>query len=96
MNPRMSPPRRFLIPLALVLAAPVLARAQPPVVAADEVRALLRRSGAVLVDVRTPQEYAQMHILGAIGIPADRIRAEAARLPRDRSTTLVFYCRGAG
>lgn len=83
--------------LALLWAAPSLAGAQPAVIAADEIHArLVAGKKAVLVDVRTPWEYAQVHIVGAIGIPADRIRAEAARLPRDLSTTLIFYCRGAG
>jgi rhodanese-related sulfurtransferase len=50
----------------------------------------------VLIDTRTPEEYQAGHIPGAINIPAERMRAEAARLPKDKSTPVIFYCRGSG
>ena len=90
---------RRLAALAAValLAAPALAAAQHAVVTAEDVLAL--RKGprkALVVDARTPAEYRQVHIAGAINLPPERIAAEAARLPKDRATPLVFYCRGPG
>jgi rhodanese-related sulfurtransferase len=82
---------------AAVLTAPALAVAQHAVVSADEVLALLKGpKKAVVVDSRTPAEFRQVHIAGAVNIPPERIAAEAARLPKDRAAPLVFYCRGPG
>jgi rhodanese-related sulfurtransferase len=83
---------------ALALAAlPLAGLAQVVTAEAEQVLAL-QRSGTphVLLDARTAEEFAQAHIPGAIHLPPERVKAEARRLPADRSTTLVFYCRGAG
>jgi rhodanese-related sulfurtransferase len=91
------------IAAALVLAlapeaAPSASHAAAPVeVSAEQVHAaLVARPPAVVVDARSAQEYEQAHIPGAISIPAERTKADAARLPRDRKAPIVFYCRGPG
>lgn len=83
--------------LALALAIPgVGAAAEPSVIGAAEVQTLSRDGRAVIVDVRTAEEYADARLPRAINIPAVEMRASGARLPKDRATPLVFYCRGAG
>jgi hypothetical protein len=49
--------------------------------------------GAVIIDVRTPEEFTSGHYPGAINIPYDRIveGLSARSIPRD--TALVLYCR---
>jgi rhodanese-related sulfurtransferase len=84
-----------LLAVMLLAASPALA-ADIEVVGADEVHALAVRGNGLLVDARSPREFAQAHILGAVNIPAERTRAEAARLPRHKDTPIVFYCRGVG
>jgi rhodanese-related sulfurtransferase len=45
----------------------------------------------ILVDVRTPEEYASGHIPGAINIPHDVI---GSQLPtQDRDALIILYCR---
>jgi rhodanese-related sulfurtransferase len=44
----------------------------------------------VLVDVRTPQEYAGGHISGAVNIPVDDLRSRLGELPHDRE--VAVYC----
>jgi NADPH-dependent 2,4-dienoyl-CoA reductase/sulfur reductase-like enzyme/rhodanese-related sulfurtransferase len=44
----------------------------------------------LLVDVRTPEEFAAGFIPGAINIPVDDLRARLSELPRDRD--IVAYC----
>jgi len=51
------------------------------------------RAGALLIDVRTPAEYAQGHLEEAINIPHDQIETRAAELGNDRSRQIVVYCR---
>ena len=78
------------------LAAPARA-AEPAPVGADEVlRLTAGGGGAVVLDVRTVQECWQARTPGALCLPTDAVKAQAARLPKDRKTPLVFYCRGVG
>jgi len=44
----------------------------------------------LLLDVRTPQEYAAGQIPGAVNLPLDELRARLAELPRDRA--IAVYC----
>ncbi len=44
----------------------------------------------LLLDVRTPQEFASGHIPGALNIPVDDLRSRLGELPRDR--TVAAYC----
>lgn len=48
-------------------------------------------SGAVLLDVRTPQEYQSGHIPGSVNVPLQALGSENA-LPADQSTPLFVYC----
>jgi phage shock protein E len=48
--------------------------------------------GAVLVDVRSPGEFAAGHIEGARNIPVDTLATRTAELGPPASTTVVVYC----
>ncbi|MDA0242459.1 MAG: rhodanese-like domain-containing protein [Chloroflexi bacterium] len=45
----------------------------------------------VLIDVRTPEEFASGHIAGAINIPVDEVSQRLAEFPTDQP--VVLYCR---
>lgn len=47
--------------------------------------------GATFVDVRSPEEFHEVHIAGAINIPVEEI-LKGAELP-DRDKETVLYCR---
>lgn len=47
---------------------------------------------AVLIDVRTPEEFASGHIEDAYNIPLDRIDI-TSQVVKDKSTPLYLYCR---
>lgn len=49
--------------------------------------------GAFLLDVRTPQEYAQGHIANATLVPLAELEAAHAQLPQDHATPIFVYCR---
>jgi rhodanese-related sulfurtransferase len=60
----------------------------------DGARSLLQKdSAAVLLDVRTPEEYAAGRIPGSRLLPLDEIKARAGELPADQSVPLIVYCR---
>ena len=57
----------------------------------------LVEEGALLLDVRTPQEYAQGHIEGAVNIPHDQVADEIEQIAEltggDEGKAIVVYCR---
>ena len=50
-------------------------------------------NGAVLLDVRSPEEFAAGHLRGAVNIPHDRIAGEIAALVPDKTAPVILYCR---
>lgn len=51
----------------------------------------LIESGALVVDVRTPEEFAQGHLDNAINIPLNTVETGFADIAKNRS--IVVYCR---
>lgn len=45
----------------------------------------------LLLDVRTPEEFASGHIAGAVNIPLQELPQRLGEVPQDR--TVVLYCR---
>lgn len=50
------------------------------------------RAGLIL-DVRSPEEYAEGHIPGAINIPHDRLSSRLAEVGSHKDREIVLYCR---
>lgn len=50
----------------------------------------LQESGAILIDVRSKEEYQQGHLNGSINIPHDKVLEGVRRYSKD--TTLILYC----
>jgi phage shock protein E len=74
-----------LLPLSLAQAAAVKS------LSPGEARELLQQDPKVfLLDVRTPQEYAQTRIEGARLIPIDQLAARQGEIPQDRP--VLVYC----
>lgn len=48
---------------------------------------------AVLLDVRSADEYASGHLQGARNIPHDKIAEEIASAVPDKSAVVILYCR---
>lgn len=75
-------------------AAPPTSTAKDP----DAARALIA-SGAIVVDVRTADEYAERHLPDAVNIPVQelsgRLDEVATLVGNDKARPIVVYC-GAG
>jgi hypothetical protein len=52
----------------------------------------LQSGAAVLVDVRSAQQYQASHIAGAISIPLDEINANPTGLNLDKDQWIITYC----
>lgn len=57
----------------------------------EGVKTCAATSGAVLLDVRNPDEYAAGHIPGSVNLPLSEIRSAEDRFP-DTDTPLYVYC----
>lgn len=78
-------------PLRAETAAPAADPPAPGVVDAATALALAGK-GARVVDVRTPAEFAEGHVPGAVNVPFDEIARRAGEVgPKD--APVVLYCR---
>lgn len=61
---------------------------------------LMRRIGTnhahLILDVRTPEEYREGHLPGAINIPFDRLDSRLAEIDSYKNKDVVLYCGSGG
>ena len=50
------------------------------------------KMGATIVDVRSPQEYREGHIDGAINLPEYNIRRNVQNILPDKNQLIILYC----
>ncbi len=81
-----------LLALAIVTVAQNALRGDPD--AAREAWTLIE-DGALVIDVRSPEEFAAGHLEGALHIPWDQTDALAEAIGDDPSRPVVMYC-GSG
>ena len=83
--------RRLLLTVGMVAAVCSAAVAAPyKNVASSQAKALLDKGPVFLLDVRTPQEYQQAHLQGAVLIPIDQIEKRLGEIPKNRA--ILVYC----
>lgn len=49
-------------------------------------------SNVILLDVRSPQEFAEGHLRNAINIPTYEIYTKAPQMLRDKEAIIIAYC----
>ena len=63
-------------------------------ITAEEAANLMEsETGYIVLDVRTPEEYAGRHIPGAINVPNETIGSTAPEQLPDREQLILIYCR---
>lgn len=82
----------------VVLAAAIAFAAMAATPASIEPATVLERlawgdRSLVLLDVRTPEEFSEGHLPGAINIPHTEIAARLAELEKSKGQDIVVYCR---
>ena len=83
---------------ALLLAAGITSGAcaggPAKVISAQEAKSRMDADRSVIVlDVRTPEEYAEKHIPGSVLLPLDTIERDAPKALPDKKRTILVYCR---
>ncbi len=56
----------------------------------------LQEEGTMIIDVRSPQEYKEEHIDGAISIPEYEIKRKIENIISDKNKNIVVYCSSGG
>ena len=67
-------------------------RGDAELVEMDELLKRARSNKVVVLDTRSPNEYAAGHIAGALSVPVDDLQQRLRRLPKEKE--YVAYCRG--
>lgn len=66
----------------------------PPLLDCAVIEAVLATPDSyVIIDARSPSEYDDGHVNGAINIPFDSVPGYAGLLPEDKQQPIVTYCR---
>jgi rhodanese-related sulfurtransferase len=94
--------RILMMVVLMVLTTMVLAigaeKKQEPftVVTSEEVKAMIDRQepGLVIIDVRTPEEFQEVHINGAVNLPFPDLDKKPSVLTFSKDSKLLFYCNG--
>lgn len=55
-------------------------------------RRLAAGSGVILLDVRSPEEYRELHIPNSISLPLDKLKTGAADIASSKSSEIIVYC----
>ena len=64
----------------------------PQVDASKLFNAINQKEDMVILDVRTPGEYAKGKIAGSINLPVDRVAKEVEKTIPDKEKTVYVYC----
>lgn len=76
----------------LACAAPDPGGATGDVTQAEVLELVAAPGGPLLLDVRTPGEYASGHVPGAVNIPHDEVVARVSEIEPYRERGVVLYC----
>ena len=81
--------RLALLSLSSLMLIPMMANAadQNPAIAWDKIA-----TGAMVLDVRTPEEFAEGHIANAVNIPFEQVAEEFAKRGIAKDAPVVLYC----
>ena len=82
--------------IAAAIAAPLASQAAPAKKAAAHTKAAAQqpvRAKGVWIDVRTPEEFNEGHLQGAVNVPHDQIASQIARISPDKKAPVNLYCR---
>jgi rhodanese-related sulfurtransferase len=46
----------------------------------------------ILLDVRSPEEYREIHIPKSISLPLDQLKSGITKIASDKNTEIIVYC----
>ena len=85
--------QRFLGPAVVVGALLFFFFRPSGSISSEQAHALVEKQGALLLDVRTPEEFAAGHVEGATNIPVQELESKLTAFPAKKDQHVVVYCR---
>ena len=70
------------------------AQAEVALISAADLAALLEQGKVILIDVRTPAEFAEARLHGALNAPLQTF--DPAMIPQEEGRETILYCRSSG
>ncbi len=86
----------LLFAIGLSVAACTVGTDASDVAQAQVVAWIDRGTAPLLIDVRTPEEYASGHVPGAVNIPHDQLGSRVNEIEAHRDQEVVVYCERGG
>ncbi|MEW5742762.1 MAG: rhodanese-like domain-containing protein [Myxococcota bacterium] len=83
----------LMLVAAAAVGLAVMAGAPAKTITGQVAKALVEKDKAFLLDVRTPEEFAEGHIAGATNIPVQVLESRLSALPAKKDQDIVVYCR---
>jgi len=93
--PRITIRSAILLPVLVALATPACGPSPSPVrpiPPADLAARIAAGDAPLILDVRTPEEFAAGHIPGAVNVPHDELAERLSEIPAARSEEIVVHC----
>lgn len=84
--------KKFVFSLFIALGAATPTLADQAVTQFDQV-ARAEQVYGIWIDVRTPEEFAEGHIEGAVNIPFEQISHRISEVTTDKNASINLYCR---
>ncbi len=69
-----------------------LSEAEVPRVSVEEAKIALDSGEAIIVDVRSPEAYAEVHVAGSVSIPLGEFEGNIANVSLDKDQWIITYC----
>ncbi len=63
---------------------------------AEAKQRLEKTPGIIVLDVRTPEEYATGHLANSVLLPVNQVKAQAGTVLKDRNAPVLIYCHSGG
>ncbi|MCM2359565.1 MAG: rhodanese-like domain-containing protein [Geobacteraceae bacterium] len=82
--------RMLLTAVLVVVVSSVAVAAASRNITSAQAKPLLDKGSVFLLDVRTPQEYQQARLNGAVLIPIDQVERRLGEIPKNK--TILVYC----
>ena len=82
---------KHLLIAGAAVALVFLSRGQSATLSTDQAREQLK-NGALLVDVRTPAEFAEKNLPGAINLPLNSLKSGITNHVADKSKAVLLHC----
>lgn len=94
-----EPANLVLVAIALIsgglLLWPVITRRDRGLSAADATQ-LINRRNAIVIDLRSADEFAQGHLPQARHLPLDELKSKVAQVAKNKNTPVLLVCQNGG